>query len=95
MLTKYFSRPAVRRADCHSVFSRQNLQQALQYINTHYTENLTLQDAADFCGVSREHFSRVFKAHMGQPLYFSISSSPTSSAPRIRTASFRRNFTSL
>jgi len=65
MLTKYFSRPAVRRADCHSVFSRQNLQQALQYINTHYTENLTLQDAADFCGVSREHFSRVFKAHMG------------------------------
>lgn len=36
----------------------------LDYIDTHYKENVTLQSLADHFSVSKEHMSRVFKTYM-------------------------------
>ena len=35
----------------------------LEYIDTHYTEDLTLEDMADMIGFSKYHFSRLFKQY--------------------------------
>ena len=35
----------------------------LDYIDTHYTEDLTLEDMADIIGFSKYHFSRLFKQY--------------------------------
>ncbi len=35
----------------------------LNYIDAHYTENLTLEQVADYIGFSKYHFSRLFKQH--------------------------------
>ena len=35
----------------------------LEYIDTHYTEDLTLEDMADVIGFSKYHFSRLFKQY--------------------------------
>jgi len=35
----------------------------LEYIDTHYTEDLTLEDMADIIGFSKYHFSRLFKQY--------------------------------
>lgn len=40
-----------------------------QYINTHYTESLTLDHAADVAGFSKYHFSRLFKQYTGTTFY--------------------------
>lgn len=40
-----------------------------QYINTHYTEPLTLEHAADVAGFSKYHFSRLFKQYTGTTFY--------------------------
>lgn len=37
------------------------LQQITQYVNNHYTDNLSLKDLAEYCGVSKEYLSRFFK----------------------------------
>ena len=35
----------------------------LEYIDNHYTEDLTLEDMADIIGFSKYHFSRLFKQY--------------------------------
>lgn len=37
----------------------------LQYINSHYDQRITLEGAAQICGVSSSHFSRLFKKENG------------------------------
>lgn len=64
-LTKYF-----RRACTNSPYNRLALQGAymrdvIQYINSHYTEPITLKDVAQQYHVSCEHLSRVFKKNLG------------------------------
>ena len=39
---------------------------ALDYINTHYMENITLQDVADDVGISESHLCRVLKKEAGE-----------------------------
>ena len=41
---------------------------AITYINTHYQENLSLEDVADFAGFSRYYFSRSFKKQTGRSI---------------------------
>ena len=38
---------------------------AMEYINTHFRENLTLDDVAEFAGFSRYYFSRSFRKQTG------------------------------
>ena len=38
---------------------------AMGYINTHFRENLSLDDVAEFAGFSRFYFARSFKKHTG------------------------------
>ncbi len=52
--------PAAREA----LSLRMNI--ALRYIDNHYTENLSLKDAAEQAGFSKYHFSRLFKEYTGQ-----------------------------
>lgn len=37
----------------------------LKYINEHYKEELSQEEVAEFCGLSREHLARNFKKYMG------------------------------
>lgn len=47
------------------------LDSALVYINENYAEDITLDELAGICGVSKQHFCRVFKAKMGmRPLEY-------------------------
>ena len=41
------------------------VEKAANYIRKHYMEAMTLQDAAKYCYVSREHLSRIFKKETG------------------------------
>ena len=41
------------------------IRELISYVNEHYTEKLSLEDAADYVGFSREYFCRFFKQHMG------------------------------
>lgn len=41
----------------------QKFNQALEYIDNHYMEDLTLDDVADIIGFSKYHFSRLFKQY--------------------------------
>lgn len=65
LLVKYFSRPLaleetnLRRSD----MSR--LEPLLEYIQLHHSEELTLDAAADFMGLNKEYFCRLFKKNMG------------------------------
>ena len=40
-------------------------ERAGRYIRDHYAESVTLQDVAQYCFVSREHLSRIFKKETG------------------------------
>ena len=42
------------------------VRQALQYVEGHYSADLTLSSAAEYIGVSSEHLSRIFKQELGQ-----------------------------
>lgn len=44
----------------------QKLSIAFEYIDSHYTDDLTLDDVADIAGFSKFHFSRLFKQCSGQ-----------------------------
>lgn len=43
----------------------ERVRQVIQYVETHYTEAVSLQDAADLLGIGKEHFCRFFKKNMG------------------------------
>ena len=48
-----------------SAMDREVISSAMNYIDTHYQENLTLDDVASFTGFSRFYFSRSFKQQTG------------------------------
>ncbi|MCM1568468.1 MAG: AraC family transcriptional regulator [Roseburia sp.] len=41
----------------------------LSYIDTHFSEDISLEQAADVAGFSKYHFSRLFKQHSGKNFY--------------------------
>ncbi|MCR5503051.1 MAG: AraC family transcriptional regulator [Lachnospiraceae bacterium] len=47
----------------------QRFQSCIDYIDHHYTEPITLDSAADFCGFSKYHFSRLFKEYADSNFY--------------------------
>ncbi len=64
-IVRYFSVPLYRDDIVEMSEGTKRVQQFLDYIEEHYQEPLTLQDPASEFGLSREHFSRIFKKSIG------------------------------
>lgn len=47
----------------------QKFNEVLDYIDSHYTEELTLDNIADFSGFSKYHFTRLFKQYTDSTFY--------------------------
>lgn len=45
--------------------SVERIRSVIRYVEEHFQENISLQDAASFLGISREHFCRIFKKNTG------------------------------
>jgi len=59
----------------------------LSYIDTHISENLTLEKMADYMGFSKYHFSRLFKEHTGSTFYDYLSRKRIQAAQTLLTTS--------
>ena len=42
------------------------INEAVTFIKNHYHQDITIEDIANFCGLNRSYFGRLFKAQMGQ-----------------------------
>ncbi|GIP33244.1 AraC family transcriptional regulator [Paenibacillus sp. J2TS4] len=62
-----FSQLAVRQANSPPVKRSAWVQQSVDFMNLHFAEGITIQDAANYAGVHRSHFSTVFTEQMGVP----------------------------
>ena len=62
-LIQYFSEYAP--PETASGHGNRTIRELISYVNEHYTEKLSLEDAADYVGFSREYICRFFKQHMG------------------------------
>ena len=49
--------------------SEEFIKRAIVYLGEHYTEDITLEGIAAYCGVSRFHLAREFKNHTGQTVF--------------------------
>lgn len=49
----------------HSIENHKKLSSLLQYIDTHFEEEWTLETAAQYTGFSKYHFARIFKEYAG------------------------------
>lgn len=65
LLVKVFSQPIAPGAGKLHRQDVMRLEPLLEYIQVHHSENLTLEGAADFIGLNREYFCRLFKKNMG------------------------------
>lgn len=45
--------------------SMERIRSTIRYVEQHFQENISLQDAAAYLGISREYFCRIFKKNMG------------------------------
>ena len=67
-LKRVFSRPGleVKEKTAHPDLEDGRLKKCLAFINSHYMEDIRLDDAAKLSGLSRFHFSRTFRQITGQ-----------------------------
>ena len=74
---------AVRQSSSHlDNHSLEKTRLILKYIETHYTEKLTIQNMAEACGFSPSHFMKFFKQSMGVPFIRYLNSYRLSIASR-------------
>ena len=64
-LTEHFSKPVTRQTTEAKVGNMERLDQICTYVEHHYMEEISLQDAADELGLNREYFCRFFKQNTG------------------------------
>ena len=62
---QYLGSSRMSRAKPLSSMEAEIITATIAFINSHYKENLTLDDVADFAGFSRYYFSRTFKQQTG------------------------------
>ena len=62
---KFFAGIYSQRRRENPVMDRQVISSAINYIDAHYREEISLDDVADFVGFSRFYFSRSFKQQTG------------------------------
>ena len=65
-LIQYFSEYAP--PETASGHGNRTIRELISYVNEHYTEKLSLEDAADYVGFSREYFCRFFQTAYGTDL---------------------------
>lgn len=65
LLKRKVPRAEKARDDSRRARMLEEFQELLDYIDTHYTENLTLEDASNMMHFSPSHFSKTFKKLMG------------------------------
>ena len=65
LLVKYFSQPLAVEETTLQRSDMTRLEPLLEYIQLHHAEELPLDDAANFMGLNKEYFCRLFKKNMG------------------------------
>ncbi len=68
VLVQHFSHPLVEEEVKTVQTGIARLKPLLDYIDLHHAEELTLDGAADYMGVTKEYFCRLFKKNMGVSL---------------------------
>lgn len=63
----HYARPAKEKEAVSA--SEEYIKKAVTYLVEHYTENVTLDGIAAFCGVSKYHLAREFKSRIGQTVF--------------------------
>ena len=66
-ILSHYSKPVKEREAVSA--SEEYIKRAIVYLGEHYTEDVTLEGIAAFCGVSRFHLAREFKIHTGQTVF--------------------------
>ncbi|EOS23587.1 hypothetical protein C806_03109 [Lachnospiraceae bacterium 3-1] len=64
-LLRFFSSKDIPSPFSSDPLSVERIRSVIRYVEEHFQENISLQDAASFLGVSREHFCRIFKKNTG------------------------------
>lgn len=64
-LIEHFSEPITRSASEAKVGNMERIEQICDYVEHHYKEEITLQEAADELGLNKEYFCRFFKQNTG------------------------------
>lgn len=64
-LVEKFSRPVTEGVSVNKYEDVNRIEKICSYVESHYRENISLEDAAAEQGLSREYFCRYFKANMG------------------------------
>jgi len=64
-LIQHFSRPQSTMPENASLRNAERIRTAISYVIAHYKEPVSLQEAADQLGFSKEYFCRFFKKAMG------------------------------
>lgn len=62
------------------------LKKAFDFVNTHYSENISALDIAKYCNVSYSYFSRMFKLNMGRSFTEYLSNHRISKAESLLTS---------
>lgn len=65
LLVRHFSQPIATEQTSLRRSDMTRLEPVLEYIHLHHAEDLTLDGAANYMGLNREYFCRLFKKNMG------------------------------
>lgn len=63
-LYKHYSKPQSLDSDLHNQSNRK-IRKALDYINSHFCDKISLDDIADYSGFSKYYFTRIFRQMIG------------------------------
>lgn len=63
-LIRHFSTSYVMDLSSQNIQDSERIKEIISFVDKHYMEPLSLQDAADLVGFSKEYFCRFFKKHM-------------------------------
>lgn len=69
LLVQHFAYPVYGEGDRQASEGSQRIQEILDYIDTHYREEMPLGRIADHFSLSREYFSRLFRRLVGMSFY--------------------------
>jgi AraC-like DNA-binding protein len=64
-LLRHFSTRTIPSETAGNQLSKNRLRKVISFVQDHYSEPISLQEAADLLGLNREYFCRFFKNHMG------------------------------
>lgn len=63
--------------------ARERVKRAIEYIKTNYSHSISLQDIADFAGISKYHLTREFKEFTGSTVFDTLNMTRCAEAKRL------------